>query len=250
MKRLSLRPGSAARWTTIAVAAAVLLAVPVVAQIQFSDVPDNDPHRRDINFVAGERWFVGYRDGTYKPDQEISPSEMTRVLTRAFDEGLTRAEFASFMVGGNEWQKRVKQPFAKNWDPGGEGNEAGFTWTYAVGYHPERTWWTDEDGNPWMEPGQYRIEGIADRDGGSGFSRTRDTCRWMRLGHIPVGGQNFSTIAATDAPLAGDIQLELTSEPTIITIEPTDTAFMIQCAPPCVSYCNRDRVAVPDPTRS
>ena len=237
MKRPSLRPGNAARWTTIAVAAAVLLAVPVFAQIQFSDVPDNNPHRRDINFVAGERWFVGYRDGTYKPDQEISPSEMTRVLTRAFDEGLTRAEFASFMVAGNEWQEDVKRPLPKNWDPGGSQHKEGFTRLYVVGYHPTQTWWTDADGNRWIEPGQYRIKGYFighyynanNRDPFFGNRPdTDDVCRWMRLGYIPEGGQNFDTIAATDAPLAGYFQ-EYTYEAQIMKILPTDTAFMIQC---------------------
>ena len=74
MKRTTRRAGSSVRWTLIAVAAAVLVAVPVVAQIQFSDVPDDDPHRDDINYVAGERWFLGFRDGTYKPDQNITGS--------------------------------------------------------------------------------------------------------------------------------------------------------------------------------
>ena len=230
MKRPSLRPGNAARWTTIAVAAAVLLAVPVVAQIQFSDVPDNNPHREDINFVAGERWFVGYRDGTYKPDQKISPSEMTRVLTRAFDEGLTRAEFASFMVGGNEWQERVKQTLPVIWRTH-TWSGSGYRWEspysvfderevlYIVGYDNEQTWWY-RDGYSYITPGEYRIQ----RDGDNS-----NDCRWMRLGYIPEGGQNFDTIAATDAPLAGYFQNEYTQEPTTITIDPTDTAFMIQC---------------------
>ena len=55
------------RWT-LAVAALVLVSVPVFAQIQFSDVEADNPHRDDINTVARNRWFVGYRDGTYKPD--------------------------------------------------------------------------------------------------------------------------------------------------------------------------------------
>ena len=209
MKRPSRRPGSAARWTTIAVAAAVLLAVPVFAQIQFSDVPDNDPHRRDIDAVAGERWFVGYRDGTYKPDQEISPSEMTRVLNRAF-EGLTRAEFASFMVAGNRWQERVKEPLARKVTLPSR--------LYIVGYpspdqnlDQEAFWW--KDGYSYILPGKYEI--------------TDTGRRWMRLGSIPEGAQAFDTIAATDAPLAEYFQNEPSTEPVIIRILPTDTAFMI-----------------------
>ena len=191
-----------------------------------SDVPDDNPHRADINAVAGQRWFVGYRDGTYKPDQKISPSEMTRVLTRAFDEGLTRAEFASFMVGGNEWQSRVKEPLARRWDPStGSSSISGSirhsnSRLYVVGYHNDHTWWQDNDGNYFIEPGQYRIKGT---------NRYGDWCRWMRLGYIPEGGQNFDTIAATDAPLVGYFQNEYTGEETIMRIEPTDTAFIIQC---------------------
>ena len=199
MKRTTRRAGSSVRWTMIAVAAAVLVAVPVVAQIQFSDVSEGNPHRDDINYVAGERWFLGFRDGTYKPDQNITPAQMTRVLTRAFEDGITRAEFASFMVAGNVWQQKVKET------PGyvirilPSGNQL-----LAVG----------ED----IAPGRYRIK-----------HRWGYSCRWMRLGYIPDGGQNFDTIAATDAPIAGYFQGEETSEPHIIRIEPTDIAFMTEC---------------------
>ena len=207
MKRTARSAGSSVRWTMIAVAAAVLVAVPVVAQIQFSDVPSDNPHRDDINYVAGERWFVGFRDATFKPDQNITPAQMTRVLTRAFDEGITRAEFASFMVAGNEWQQRIKEtPGYRRWAPG-PGNQL-----LAVG----------DD----ISPGRYRIQRIVER-----YYRTWSArpCRWMRLAYIPDGGQNFDTIAATDAPIAGYFQGEYTYQPHIIRIEPTDTAFMVEC---------------------
>ena len=201
MKRTTRRAGSSVRWTMIAVAAAVLVAVPVVAQIQFSDVPDDNPHRRDINYVAGERWFLGFRDGTYKPDQNITPAQMTRVLTRTFVNGITRAEFASFMVAGNTWQQRVKEV------PGYVNREFNNTNQLLI---------VGED----IAPGRYRI---------SSNSYYRTGCRWMRLGYIPDGGQNFDTIAATDAPIAGYFQGEYTQEPHIIRIEPTDIAFMTEC---------------------
>ena len=151
---------------------------------------------------------------------------MNRVLTRAFDEGLTRAEFASFMVGGNEWRNRVKEPLARRWDPdpGSHTASTGIyhnrSRLYVVGYHNDYWAWTDDDGNYFIEPGQYRIKGT--NPGGN-------ECRWMRLGYIPEGGQNFDTIAATDAPLVGYFQNEYTTEATIMRIEPTDTAFIIQC---------------------
>ena len=193
----------------MAVVAAVLVAVPVVAQIQFSDVPANNPHRDNINYVAGQKWFVGYRDGTYKPDQNISPSEMTRVLWRAFDKGLTRAEFASFLIAGNEERQRPSREGPLGYREKKSGSAIHF-----IAYNPEGWTWSDDDGNWYIEPGRYRMP--------SG-------CRWMRLGYLPDGGQYFDTIAATDAPLAGYIQLEKTTEPHVIEIEITDFAFMTEC---------------------
>lgn len=217
--RLTTRPGKpAVRWTMIAVAAAVLVAVPVIAQIQFSDIPSDNPHRDDINYVAGERWFVGFRDATFKPDQNITPAQMTRVLTRAFEDGITRAEFASFMVAGNEWQQRIKEtPGYRRWGPG----------------PGQRLLVVGDD----ISPGRIRIQGSESYCSYRRFSFSscrswswRDlSCRWMRLGYIPDGGQNFDTIAATDAPIAGYFQGEYTREPRIIRIEPTDTAFMVEC---------------------
>ncbi len=97
------------RWIIGAVAFAVLVAVPVFAQIQFSDVPEDEDNirRADIQFVAEEGWFAGYPDGTFKPDRNISPDQMTTVLTRAFGEGITREEFASFLRWGNIGKERI-----------------------------------------------------------------------------------------------------------------------------------------------
>lgn len=204
------------RWAMIAVAAAVLVAVPVIAQIQFSDVPDDNPHRIDINDVAEQRWFLGYRDGTYKPDQKITPAQMTRVLNRAFNEGITRAEFASFMIGGNEWKQRIKEI------PGYGRIGMRARQTLYIVKKPDTI---IREGIYYISPGRYRIE--RDLQGQDGWWDV--PCRWMRLAYIPDGGQNFDTIAATDAALSGYIQLETTAEPHIIRIEPTDTAFMTDC---------------------
>lgn len=216
------RPGNAARWTTIAVAAAVLLAVPVFAQIQFSDVPDDNPHRRDINYVAGQRWFLGYGDGTYKPDQKITPAQMTNVLTRAFEEGITRAEFASFMVAGNEWRQRIKTiPDYRHF-----GARTGL-------YIVEKPGEERKEGLNYISPGRIRILTDATKRVPGRWSWTSRSvtaaCRWMRLGYIPEGGQNFDTVAATDAAIAGYIQLTYTDQPYIIRIEPTDTALQVEC---------------------
>ena len=102
MKRPSRRPGRpTARWT-IAVAAFVLVAVPIVAQMQFSDVPEDHPRRADIAFVAERGAFQGYPDGTFRPERNITPEQMTTVLRRAFPDGMTRAVFASMLRNGYE----------------------------------------------------------------------------------------------------------------------------------------------------
>ena len=206
------------RWT-LAVAALVLVSVPVVAQIQFSDVDSDNPHWDDIVAVARERWFLGYKDGSYKPDQNISPSEMTKVLSRAFDVGITRAEFASFMVAGNQWIESIKSvPNFKNWPMGGNGWERKFF----VGFNKDENWWGDDDGNSYVRPGRYQVRN------GTGYSNWG--CKWMRLGSLPDGGQNYDTIELTNAPLSGYFQAEYTGEPHIIEIEPTDYAFWYKCA--------------------
>ena len=86
----------------IAVAIVVLVAVSVVAQIQFSDVPEDHPRWSDINFVAERGAFRGYPDGTFQPDLNITPDQMTNVLVRAFPGGMTRGEFASMLRNGYE----------------------------------------------------------------------------------------------------------------------------------------------------
>ena len=221
MKLIARRP---ARWTLIAVAALVLIGIPVVAQVQFSDVESDNPHWDDIVAVARERWFLGYADGSYKPDKNISPSEMAKVLSRAFDEGITRAEFASFMVAGNQWIQSIKSvPNFTNWTMG----ENGFTRKYFVGFSNDETWWADDDTNSYVRPGRYQVKA-----GSVQVHRYRSDdveCKWMRLGSLPDGGQNYDTIELTDAPLVGYFQAEYTTEAHIIEIEPTDYAFWYTC---------------------
>lgn len=212
----------------LAVAAVALLAIPVVAQIQFADVPEDHRRLADINSVAEQRLFVGYGDGTFKPDRNISPSQMTRVLTRAFNQGITRAEFASFIIGGNWWlEGRNDQSYPLYWKPRGHRNDI-----MIVGPPPDGNIQENRygivDGITYILPGRYLLDNDADNDGLE--SAGRDDCRWMRLNRIPVGGLNFDTIAATDAVLVGHFQGDYTSEDMIIVIEPTDRVFAIDCS--------------------
>ena len=224
MKLIARRP---ARWTLMAVATLVLISVPVVAQIQFSDVESDNPHWDDIVAVARERWFLGYADGSYKPDKNISPSEMAKVLSRAFDEGITRAEFASFMVAGNQWIQSIKSvPNFKNWAMGNNG----LIRRFFIGFNKDNAhwWWWDDDNNSYINPGRYRIQASTNSEWG-GWGRGALECKWMRLGSLPDGGQNYDTIELTDAPLVGYFQAEYTREAHIIEIEPTDYAFWYKC---------------------
>ena len=72
----------------------------VMATSHFTDVPSDHPNRADIGTVAGWGGYSGYPDGTFRPDRRITAEQMATVLGRVFPDGMTRGEFASFMVGG------------------------------------------------------------------------------------------------------------------------------------------------------
>lgn len=96
---------------TIAMASAVLLASTIVfAAAGFSDVPVDHLQREDIDYAVAQEWFFGYEDGTFKPDKIITQKQITAVVNRAFPEGATRADLATFMRAGqqalNEAQSR------------------------------------------------------------------------------------------------------------------------------------------------
>ena len=86
---------------TIAAILCAVLAAPVVAAARFPDVPDSNPHSADIQWVSdgSRKYFGGYPDGSFKPDRVITPEQMAKVLDRLPGD-MTRAEFASFLVGG------------------------------------------------------------------------------------------------------------------------------------------------------
>ena len=96
--------------TKAAMAAAALLAVVgatgLAGQTAFSDVGTHDLGR-DIYYAVDEGWFQGYDDGTFKPDRTITPKQIATVIGRAFPDGSTRGEMASFLRGGRE---RVDAP--------------------------------------------------------------------------------------------------------------------------------------------
>ena len=72
------------------------------AATRFSDVDETHVQYRDIEYAAEQGWFAGYEDGTFKPDRAIPSHQLTTVIGRAFPEGATRADLATFLRGGAE----------------------------------------------------------------------------------------------------------------------------------------------------
>lgn len=74
------------------------------------DAVEGNPHQRDIVFVAEQGWFIGKADGRFDPNGNITPAQMATVMERAFPDGMTRAQFASFLRGGDHRARRPPQP--------------------------------------------------------------------------------------------------------------------------------------------
>lgn len=97
------------RLATAAILAALLAVPAIAASTRFPDVSENHPRAEDIEFVAEQGWFVGRANGSFSPEARITPSQMATVLERAFPDGMTRAEFSSFLRGGN-WRVGAGRP--------------------------------------------------------------------------------------------------------------------------------------------
>lgn len=94
-------------WKCFLIAAAAVLTaaaagVAVATSESFSDLPNDHPQRSDIEHAVEQGWFQGYVDGTFKPDQAITQAQIVTVIGRAFSEGSTRADLATFLRGGAE----------------------------------------------------------------------------------------------------------------------------------------------------
>ena len=71
------------------------------AQGQFSDVNETHPQYDDIQYAVEQGWYVGYPDGTFKPDKLLTTDQAVIVFGRAFPDGVSRADLATILVGGN-----------------------------------------------------------------------------------------------------------------------------------------------------
>ena len=100
-------------WKYAVIAAAAVLAaasVAVAASASFDDVADDHPQRNDIEYAVAQGWFQGYGDGTFKPDRAITQRQIVTVIGRAFPEGSTRADLATFLRGGSDRLTAVPDP--------------------------------------------------------------------------------------------------------------------------------------------
>ena len=110
MRRLK-RQGRGKRITAVLVALASLAAAgTVLAVTGFRDLGDVHPNYDDIQFAVEQGWFQGYDDGTFRPDRVVPEHQMTRVIKRAFPDGATRADLATFMRGGHERLSKASLP--------------------------------------------------------------------------------------------------------------------------------------------
>ena len=75
----------------------------------FSDVTDSHEHRAPIrwasdpaNFPHGQALFVGYEDGNFRPDKDLTEDQLIAVIKRLLDsqDSWTRAETAALFHHG------------------------------------------------------------------------------------------------------------------------------------------------------
>ena len=94
-----MRPKKAA--TALAI---VLILVPLVANATNGwlwDVPAEHRQAGDIAYALEHGWFSGYPDGSFRPDEPITDSQLVTVIRRALSDELTRAETATFLRAGH-----------------------------------------------------------------------------------------------------------------------------------------------------
>jgi len=79
----------------------------------FDDVAESHPQSGDIAYAVEQGWFRGYPDGTFRPDRTITPNQIAMVASRAFPDGSTRADLATFMRRGSQALNDLTPPARK-----------------------------------------------------------------------------------------------------------------------------------------
>ena len=90
----------------------------VITPDVFPDVTAADhPQRTDIDNGAAQEWFRGYPDGNFRPDRAVTDSQIATVISRAFPQGMTRAEASSFLRAGNQGLANRGRPPSESDEP-------------------------------------------------------------------------------------------------------------------------------------
>lgn len=73
-----------------------------VASAPFPDVPGDHPRAEAIRYAKTEGLFLGYPDGTLRPDTELSGGQFAKTAKRLYDryDVWTRADWAQVLFGG------------------------------------------------------------------------------------------------------------------------------------------------------
>lgn len=96
-------------WIVIGPLIILLASTTLAAGVFFSDIQPDHPYGYDINIAIERGYFTGYSDGTFKPDRQITSNQLSRIISRAFPDGITRAEAAVFLVRGADALEDARQ---------------------------------------------------------------------------------------------------------------------------------------------
>lgn len=150
-------------WTAAVVMA--LGAGMALGQTTFSDA-GSDPRSEDIHYAAAQGWFQGYPDGSFRPDQEISETQLAQVIRRARP-GMTRGDAAVFIRGGMDRLQASGIPTAGATATTVAVTATATTTTTLSGGEPGRTGAPEDGGGQTGGPGDGQTEGPGE-PGGTG----------------------------------------------------------------------------------
>ncbi len=94
------------------------------ADLTFPDVSSNHWAAQAIAAAKERGWLVGYADGTFRPDQQLTRAEMATVLVRSFNikSGDAAVNFKDLGRPGYVWADASIMILASNGLAGGDGN--------------------------------------------------------------------------------------------------------------------------------
>ena len=159
-------------------------------------MPGDHPRKLDIDYAAGRGWFEGFEDGTFRPDQVVTASQIAALVGRVFaevsEEGVDRLEAALFMQHGdlalsNPTEASVEAPVFSDFPPPGghEGHEAVDA---SVAYAAARGWFVgypDGTFRPYRVISAGQVAAVAGRAFAEGVSRA-EMAAFVRRGNLAV----------------------------------------------------------------